>query len=48
MMKSLNLLINMKHLLSTYSVPSPLLGSVGDTAGTETAPDSALLGFTVQ
>lgn len=45
---SLNLLINMKHFLSTYCVPSPVLGSVGDMVGTETAPGSPLRGLTVQ
>lgn len=36
-MKSHNLLINFKTLLSTCPVSKPVLGSVGATAGTETA-----------
>lgn len=47
-MESLNLFINFIYLLSTYCVPSPVLVSAGDTAGTETVPGQSLLGFTVQ
>lgn len=47
-MESLNLFINFIYLLSTYCVPSPVLVSAEDTAGTETVPGQSLLGFTVQ
>ena len=47
-MELLNFLVNSQNLLSIYRVPSPVLGRVGDTAETETAPGSPLLRFTVQ